>query len=175
MEAPWPLDLAQNDTQREIKHQKTPRDGAEHGEGEADVQETGDRRTQHRPIGIGRILDLQSRPAGGGSDVRETESVRGTKGPLDGRTPPADRDLDAGQGQQRWGNRMRYGSNRLAQGTILGRSERERSADKRWRTAGGIIVQADGRSAPGRFGGGKQVQKESEAASKCEKWGSNRS
>ena len=49
MEAPWTLDLAQKDTKREIKHQNTPRDSAEHGEDEADAQGTGDRRIRHKP------------------------------------------------------------------------------------------------------------------------------
>ena len=41
VEALWPLDLAQNYTWREIKLQKTPRDGAEHREGDADAQDRG--------------------------------------------------------------------------------------------------------------------------------------
>ena len=46
VEASWPINLAQKNTQREIKLQKTPRDGAEHREGEADAQGTGYRRTR---------------------------------------------------------------------------------------------------------------------------------
>ena len=38
VEVPWPLELSQKDTQREIKIQNTPRDGAEHSEVEADAQ-----------------------------------------------------------------------------------------------------------------------------------------
>ena len=39
---------------------------------------------------------------------------------------------------------------------------------------GGGAVQVDGCPAPGRVGGEKQVQRESEAELKGERWGSNR-
>ena len=37
------------------------------------------------------------------------------------------------------------------------------------------VKPVDGRSAPGRFGGEKRVQRESEAALKGERWGRDRS
>ena len=45
VEAPMPLVFAQKDTRTGIKLQKTPIDGAEHGEGKAEAQGTGERRT----------------------------------------------------------------------------------------------------------------------------------
>ena len=97
MEAPWPLELVQKDTQREIKLHKTPIDGSEHGDGEADAQGTGDRRTQRRPLIIFRGMCRQTRPVGGGVDIRAKETGKGRKGPLDGRSPGDYRELGAGQ------------------------------------------------------------------------------
>ena len=45
------------------------------------------------------------------------EAGRGRRGPKDGRTPGADRDLVSGQGRKRGGNRAREGRHRLARGT----------------------------------------------------------
>ena len=65
-------------------------------EGEYDAQETGYRITQCKHFGTIRGLGHRLRPAGGGSDRVETEAVRRSKGPSDGRTPGTDRDLGAG-------------------------------------------------------------------------------
>ena len=106
-EALWPLDLAQKNTQRDIKLHKTPRDGAEHGEGEEDAQGTGDRRARRKLFGTSRVLGRQSIPTGGGADVQATEAGRGRKVTSDGIIPGADRDLGASQGYQRGGKHMR--------------------------------------------------------------------
>ena len=76
----------QKDTQHGIKLQTTPRDGAEHGEGEADAQGTGgkehDTTTQYLQ-GTGLLVEaVKGRRAG----VRMVESERERKGNLDGRT-----------------------------------------------------------------------------------------
>ena len=86
--------------------------------------------------------------------MREMEEDRVSKGTSDRRTPWAYRDLGAGLGWRRGGNRMRYGRHRLAQVTPCGRPERKVSTDKRWRPAVGGTIQVDVCSAPGRFGGG---------------------
>ena len=39
---------------------------------------------------------------------------------------------------------------------LLGLPSREESVDEWWRSAGGGAVQVDGRSAPGRYGGGEK-------------------
>ena len=53
--------------------------------------------TQQQPLGTGRGLGLQLRPAGGGgAGVRIMEAGRGRKGPSDGRTPGADRGIKGG-------------------------------------------------------------------------------
>ena len=96
MEEPWPLNLAQNDTQREIKLYKTLTDGAKNGEGEVDAQGNREIITRHKPLKTGRELGRRSRPAGGGSDIRATETGKGRKGQPDRRTPGADRDLGVG-------------------------------------------------------------------------------
>ena len=82
VEAPWPLVLVQKDTQREIKLQKTPRDGAEHREDEADVHGMADIRAWRKSLKIDRGMGFRSRPEGGGEDMRLTESGRGSKRPL---------------------------------------------------------------------------------------------
>ena len=46
----------------------------------------------------------------------------------------------------------------------------EESAYERWRPAGRGAVQVDGRSAPGKYGGEKRVQREREAALKTKRW-----
>ena len=77
-EAPWPIDLAQKDTQRKIKPHMTPRDRAEHRESREDAQGTGDRRTRRKPLGTvpveagrgGRIC------VGGGSRQRKEGTIR---------------------------------------------------------------------------------------------------
>ena len=158
MEAPWPLDLEQKDTQRYIKLHKTPRDGAEHGEGEEDAQGTGDRRARRKLFGTSRGLGRRSRPTGGGADVRSMEAGRGRKGTSDGITPGDDRDLRAGQGWKRGGKHTRDIRHRLAQRTPCGRPAREVSTDERWRLVGGGAVQVDGRSAPRQVGGEKRVK-----------------
>ena len=58
---------AKGNPKREIKVQNIPRDSAEHGEGNADAQDMGDRRTQRQPLRTGRGMGRQSRPSGGGS------------------------------------------------------------------------------------------------------------
>ena len=79
VEASWPIDPAQNETQREIKPQKTPRDGAEHGEGEMDEQGMGYIRTILKTFRTGRGLRRRLSLAGGGADVWATEEGRGIK------------------------------------------------------------------------------------------------
>ena len=87
MEAPWPFTLVQKDTQKDIKLQKTPIDVAEHGEGEADAQGAGDRRTRCKPFGTGRGLGCQSKPAGignrraGDGDRKREEGTLGRDNP----------------------------------------------------------------------------------------------
>ena len=54
---------------------------------------------------------------GGGEGVQMIEAGRGRKGPSDGIKTGSDRDLGAGRGQQRGGNRMREGSRRIERGT----------------------------------------------------------
>ena len=164
MEAPWPLELAQKDTQRDIKLHKTPRDGAEHGEGEEDTQGTGDRRARRKLFGTSRGLGRRSRPTGGGADVQAAEAGRGRKETSDGIIPGADRDLGASQGWQRGGKHMREIRHSLAEITPCGRPTREGSIDERWRPAGGGAFQVDGRSTPGQVGGDKRVKLESKAA-----------
>ena len=68
---------------------------------------------------------------------------------------------------------MRDVSHRITKGTPCGLPEREGSVEKRWRTVGGGAFQVDGLSAPGQVGGDILMKKESEAALKGEKWGSN--
>ena len=53
--------------------------------------------------------------------MRETDAGRERKSTSDGIIPRADRDLGAGRGQKREGNRTRDGSHRLARGTSCGR------------------------------------------------------
>ena len=119
VESPWHINLAQKDTRRLIKLQKTPKDGVEHREGEAYAQGTGDGKTRRKPLGTGRRLGRRSSPAGGGSDVRVMVAVRGMKGPSDGRTLGAYMDLDIGQVRQRGDNRTRDGSHRLTRGKCI--------------------------------------------------------
>ena len=58
---------------------------------------------------------------GGVSYVRATDAGRESKSTSDGIIPGADRDLGAGRGRKRGGNRTRDGSHRLARGTSCGR------------------------------------------------------
>ena len=65
VEAPRPQVFMQKDTQRGIKLQTTPRYGAEHGEGEADSQGAGGRRTRsHHPGPAGDWAAGQCRQGG---------------------------------------------------------------------------------------------------------------
>ena len=87
VEAPWPLALSKNYTQRDIKPQKTPRAGAEYGEVEEGEQGMWDIRTWRKPFRNGRGMGRLSRPEGGRSDVQTTEAGRWRKGPSDIRNP----------------------------------------------------------------------------------------
>ena len=81
----------------EIKIQKTPRDGAEHGEEKVDVKGMGGENNTTPTTWYQQGKGRQSRPEGGRAGVRMIESVRGIKVPLDRITPGSDRDLGAGQ------------------------------------------------------------------------------
>ena len=69
-----------------IKLHKTPRDGAEHGEGEAEAQGTGGRRTQHHHPGPADDWAAGRGRKGEGAGVQMVEAGTGRKGPLDGGT-----------------------------------------------------------------------------------------
>ena len=58
---------AKGHPKKEITLQKTPIYGAEQGEGEAESQGTGGRRTWRQTLGTNRVLNCRSRPEGGGS------------------------------------------------------------------------------------------------------------
>ena len=69
--------------QKGINIQKTSRDGAEHGEGEAEAHGTGGHTTRcHHPVPTGDWASGQGRK-GGGEGVMMMEEDRGRKGPLD--------------------------------------------------------------------------------------------
>ena len=76
-----------------IKLQKTPRDSAEHREGETESQWTGVQRTRRHHLGpAGDWADGQG-GKGVGEGVRMVEGGRWRKGPLDRRNPGAYRYL----------------------------------------------------------------------------------
>ena len=85
MEAPRPQVLRAKGHLTRIKLQKTPRDDAEHGEGEAEEQGTGGQITRrHHPGTAGYWAVSRVRKGGGG--VRVIEAGRGRKETLDRRT-----------------------------------------------------------------------------------------
>ena len=61
-----------------------------------DTQSTGGEKNTTPPLGTGRGLGRGQGRQGGGAGVRIMESFGRSKGPLDGRTPGANRDLGAG-------------------------------------------------------------------------------
>ena len=83
VEAPRPQVFAQNDTKRESL-QKTPRDGMEHGDGEADTQWKGERITRrHHPGPAGEWSAGQGQQ-GEGAGVRLMDPIEGVRGPWTG-------------------------------------------------------------------------------------------
>ena len=88
METPRPLAVAKKDTRKLIRElQKIPIDGEKLGEGEADAQGPGGRRTRRQPIGTCRGMGHLSRPEGRVSGVGMVGAGRGSKGASHGITP----------------------------------------------------------------------------------------
>ena len=78
--------FTQNDTQRGIKLQTSPRDVAEQGEGEANAQGTGGRRKRHHHPGLAGDWDTSQGRKEGVVSVRMVKAGRERKGPLGGIT-----------------------------------------------------------------------------------------
>ena len=155
VEAPRPQVFTQKYTQRGIKLHTTPRDGAEHGEGEADAQGKGkkeheattrDRKETGPPVKEGR--GRGSRPGDGGGRQRE-EGNHGRD------NPGADRDLITQVEDGKGGESGKGKADTGLREKLLGIPSREESADKKRRPVGGGAVQVDSHSTPGRDGGGE--------------------
>ena len=73
--------------------------------------------------------------------------------------PGDDRDMIAQLEDGKGGANGRGKEDTGSREELLGLTSREKSADERWRPAGGGAFQVDSRSAPGRYGGGEAVEK----------------
>ena len=102
--------------------------------------------------------------------MRLMEASRERKGPLDEITLGLRGTWEQGDADK-GGKSYRGRKARLARGTTLDRLVWERSADERWRPAGGSTVQVDSHYATGRERGGKkQVQRERKVALTDNRW-----
>ena len=104
----------------------------------------------------------RSRPAGGKSGRADYGGRQEEEGDL-GRENPKGRQGPGRRSRTAKGGKPDEGRQSQAhERNSVGRPAWEESADERWRPAGGGAVQVDGRSAPGRDGGGRSGCKERE-------------